>query len=830
MLGKSVKLAKFALSPFRQWSTDKSFRLRTAYAKALEKGSIQGSTIVYESYHGKSTTGNPYALFKAIQKHPNFKDFKHVWCVNDKNSESAAIMKTYKNVVIVKRETVEYVKYLAKAKYLINDTSFPYYFQKREGQVYINTWHGVPFKTIGADVKESKINAHGNIQRNLLQTDFLVSPNTFTHTKLIESNRVDGIFNGTIVESGYPRTDITMETNPLVMKQKIKIDKNKKVILYAPTWRESETNDKESSIENVYQEFKELKEKFSDEYEIILKVHYFIYNHFKQKGLEKYCIPDWVDTNELLSCVDILITDYSSIFFDFLHTGRPVLFYTYDREQYEMERGVYMRFEDLPGPLCQNLNELKHSIQHIEDVKEQYKENYEKMVQTYCYLDDGKASERIIDTIFQGKESECAYKLENGKKKLLIWGGGFDTNGITISLANLLNNIDYDTYDVSLIFASKLNATTLQNIKKINPNTKILYRVGKVNYKFHETYLHRLVMHFGLGNARIKKIMPKEMYQRELKRVIGNTDYDVVIDYCGYTPFWSLILSSSPFKKKNIYLHSDMVADSNKKINGKLRHKRNFEIIFNLYQQYNQLICVSKDAAKTNAEKLTKYNIRNKIVNVDNAIDYERVLNHLDEAKEQEFNGKNYLLINNPNESDILSLIGVEAPSKDNVNFVTVGRLSPEKDHEKLIKAFYEVNKSHENTRLYIVGHGVLQVQLESLIRKLGLTEKVILVGGMDNPFPLVERCDCFVLSSNYEGQGLAILESLILKKPVISTNISGPRGILENGYGELVENSASGLAEGMKQFITEDSNFKTFDYVGYNENAMKTFYTEVIE
>ena len=93
-----------------------------------------------------------------------------------------------------------------------------------------------------------------------------------------------------------------------------------------------------------------------------------------------------------------------------------------------------------------------------------------------------------------------------------------------------------------------------------------------------------------------------------------------------------------------------------------------------------------------------------------------------------------------------------------------------------------------------------------------------------------MNNCNCFVLSSNYEGQGIVILEAMILCKSVISTDIFGPRGILQGSYGKLVANNAEALAEAMIEFIEEGMDNKPFDYFKYNKIAMNQFYKEVCD
>nr|WP_272887716.1 glycosyltransferase [Campylobacter lanienae] len=158
--------------------------------------------------------------------------------------------------------------------------------------------------------------------------------------------------------------------------------------------------------------------------------------------------------------------------------------------------------------------------------------------------------------------------------------------------------------------------------------------------------------------------------------------------------------------------------------------------------------------------------------------------------------------------------------------FINIARLSIEKDQEKLIYAFKDVYKEYPNTRLLILGDGPLREKLEKLIKKLKLQKSVFLLGRVYNPFPYLKRSDCFVMSSNHEGQPMTLLEALVLNKPVISTNFACAYDVLCNGeYGVIVENSMEFLTKAMKEFINSGMNSKPFDYINYCKNSMDDFY-----
>ena len=194
-------------------------------------------------------------------------------------------------------------------------------------KIYINTWHGTPLKTLGKDM-EGPIGQHKNIQRNFLHSDYILSPNKFTSEKLIDSHDLEGLYNGEIIEEGYPRMDLTFNTDKEELRKTleniIELDPHKKIILYAPTWR-GEVGSVSNINEELFNHISALNEKIPDDYQLILKVHTLLFKYIKHdEQLMNKCIPDCIDTNELLSLVDILITDYSSIFFDYMATNKPI--------------------------------------------------------------------------------------------------------------------------------------------------------------------------------------------------------------------------------------------------------------------------------------------------------------------------------------------------------------------------------------------------------------------------------------------------------------------------------------------------------------------------
>jgi glycosyltransferase involved in cell wall biosynthesis len=167
--------------------------------------------------------------------------------------------------------------------------------------------------------------------------------------------------------------------------------------------------------------------------------------------------------------------------------------------------------------------------------------------------------------------------------------------------------------------------------------------------------------------------------------------------------------------------------------------------------------------------------------------------------------------------------IGQEV-SRDTTTFVTVGRLSPEKNHARLVRAFAKVHERHPETRLIILGGGKLELDLHELVASLGLGSHVTVAGQVDNPFAIMAECDCFVLSSDYEGQPMVILEARTLGLPVVTTAFSSVGDSVPEDAGLVVPQTDQGVADGMMRFLAGEVPAHELDTDEYNRRAIEQF------
>ena len=160
--------------------------------------------------------------------------------------------------------------------------------------------------------------------------------------------------------------------------------------------------------------------------------------------------------------------------------------------------------------------------------------------------------------------------------------------------------------------------------------------------------------------------------------------------------------------------------------------------------------------------------------------------------------------------------------------FVSVGRLSPEKNQARLVRAFAQVFAENAAVRLIVVGDGPLFGELSALITELGLDDVAILAGLQLNPWGIMARSSCFVLSSDYEGQPMVILEALVLGLPVITVDFGSVGNALPVGMGLVVPQTVGGLVTGMQSFVSGTLKTRSFDYSGYNRKAISEFYPAI--
>ena len=376
------------------------------YRHKYKQEPIQKNLVMFETFRGASYADSPKYIYEYLAKnYPG--QYEFVWVLNDTHT------KLPYGGTIVKRMTRKYAYYLAISQYLVFNTRQPLWYRKREGQIFLETWHGTPLKRLAFDQEEvtaASPTYKSQFYRQKQEWDYLIAPNEFS-SRIFKSCFMYHDEGETMLETGYPRNDLLSDPHKdqiaETLKKKVGIPLDKKVILYAPTWRDDEYYGKGAYKFQLKLDLEKMRKILGDEYVIILRTHYYIADVLDLSGLEGFAfnLSKYDDITEIYLMSDILITDYSSVFFDFANLRRPMLFYTYDLDKYrDVLRGFYINMEEeLPGPLVFSTDEVINTIQNIDNISAKYADRYAAFYDKFCGWEDGHSSQRVVETVFEKK-------------------------------------------------------------------------------------------------------------------------------------------------------------------------------------------------------------------------------------------------------------------------------------------------------------------------------------------------------------------------------------------------------------------------------------------
>lgn len=367
----------------------------------------QKETILFISFHGRGYSDNPKALHEYISKHPKYQKYRCIFAIKNHREKNLQI----DNAKIIEYFSIPYFFYLARSKYWIANCKLPKYVLKKPSQIYLQTWHGTPLKKLAHDIVVpegttfyrsgmSIEEMRSTYDDDVSKYNYMISPSAFT-TEVFQS--AFKIERQRLIETGYPRNDILsnyQNSDLEAIKAKLNLPSNKKVILYAPTWRDNSFNLKGYTFK-LKVDFKKWQKALGKDYVVIFKPHYLIVNDFDLESVKDfvYFVDPKEDISSLYLIADILVTDYSSVFFDYAILKRPIYFYMYDLDSYRDElRGFYLDiYQDLPGKVIENEDSLLEKISQSEF-------DYNKLKlfnQRFNNHEDGNASKRVLDILFK---------------------------------------------------------------------------------------------------------------------------------------------------------------------------------------------------------------------------------------------------------------------------------------------------------------------------------------------------------------------------------------------------------------------------------------------
>lgn len=366
---------------------------------------VNNKTVVFESFGGKNYSDSPKYIYEYMKDHYPELNYRWVFTNPETNRVPGEALK-------VKKNSAAYYQAYSEAKVWVSNARLPLFLNKKENQTYIQTWHGTPLKRLANDMKVVRMPGtttslyKRNFHKETSRWDYLISPNRYSSEIFRTAFWMPA---EKTLEIGYPRNDILVNRADDValqaeIREELNIQEGKKIIMYAPTWRDDEFVKKGSYTFKLKIDLARLQETIGDDYVVLLRMHYLIANALDLKGFEDFAIDvsNYNDISRLYLISDCLITDYSSVMFDYGILKRPQLFFPYDIEKYATElRGFYIDYHnDLPGPIYTDPDALIEGLKNIELIRETYQDQIEAFHQRFCSMENGRAAQYIGDMIY----------------------------------------------------------------------------------------------------------------------------------------------------------------------------------------------------------------------------------------------------------------------------------------------------------------------------------------------------------------------------------------------------------------------------------------------
>jgi CDP-glycerol glycerophosphotransferase len=300
----------------------------------------------------------------------------------------------------------EHYEAIGRARYVVTNDHLPDWFVRRPDQVCLQTWHGTALKRLGLDVAAQRGTARHLRRRwfgHAADWQYLVAPNRFSSPIFRRAYALEG----KVLETGLPRADVL--TGPgrdeagRRVRSRLGIAEDARVVLYAPTYRDHIVDSKGRYRLDLQLDFERLAGAVGDDTVLLFRRHPAIADSLPPRAARfARDVSSYPEATELLLAVDVLITDYSSCMFDFANTGRPMLFFAYDLDDYqESIRGFNLDYaETVPGPVLGTTDEVAAALADLDGIRTAHAQRYEAFRSAFCEFDDGGATARVVDRVF----------------------------------------------------------------------------------------------------------------------------------------------------------------------------------------------------------------------------------------------------------------------------------------------------------------------------------------------------------------------------------------------------------------------------------------------
>ena len=399
-VSRTPKAAALALTFSPPFATVERGKVRQtslqAQIPALIKSGTVTNAVMFESFGGSGVSDSGLGIFNEMIRRGH--DSPKYWSVKD---ASVPVPDGADRLI---RFSKRWYEVLHTAGFVVNNAHFPFFYRKNAGQIYVQTWHGTPLKRIANDIPTSSLSLAylSLMERESDYWDFLLAQNEFASKTLPSAFDYDG----KVLNLGYPRNDSLVAKQSPARRQEVRaslgLRSDQKVVLYAPTWRDNVRSFNNQYMPTDFLDYTVAGEILGQDYVFLLRGHSNVSAGRDAPAHHRVIdVTAYPNINDLFLAADVLVTDYSSVMFDFCVTDKPIYFLTPDLDEYrDNVRGFYFDFEEAaPGPLCPNTTTLAEAIR--DDVStRQFQDKYAAFKKRFAPDDDGDASRRVYEAIW----------------------------------------------------------------------------------------------------------------------------------------------------------------------------------------------------------------------------------------------------------------------------------------------------------------------------------------------------------------------------------------------------------------------------------------------
>lgn len=511
---------------------------RVAYAGYRARLAVRKNTALLVANSEGASTDSPFYLLKDLAKRPEWKVF-----VAAKEPDVERVRFAFYGLepTVVEWGSDEHLKLLATAQLLVTNTVFPEFFSKRPGQTVLNTWHGTPLKTLGYDML-TPWGELGNSQTQFMMADYLLYPNDPARERIMSCYKLDRLFANKVLMCGYPRSEVLLdEGRRAQVRKELGLD-GVKSFMYMPTWRGNGIYDRD--FENYHKQVKqildELDAALDDDVVVYAKLHrYMMQDFFMDNYRHIRACEEQYETYDLLNAMDGLITDYSSVMFDYAVSGRPILLFMYDYDDYMAQRGMYDDPREFPFPQADTTHALaellnKHTDPHYEPPV------YDEFIDRFCAYDTPHNSRNVNDVI-TGGTSDAVKTLDFAQNAQKSWHVVFADNildrqaGRDFLKGKLADN-------VLLLFTKRnFNDRIEQQLRQLGSDITIVITPGQAPMSMLDNARIRLFRKTGRFKGAVR-----DYYRRELDRLLPGVKVSRMTNFCDDRKFKELFVFLAP--------------------------------------------------------------------------------------------------------------------------------------------------------------------------------------------------------------------------------------------------------------------------------------------